>query len=50
MTKILGPLPCLACRKPVWWDRTGSELRLMEGRGKTIRPHDCEEWTGRKAA
>lgn len=50
MTKILGPIPCIACRKTVWWDRAGDQLRLMEGTGKRQKPHDCDEIRVRKAA
>lgn len=49
MTKIIGPLPCIACRKLVWWDRIGTSLRLMEGSGRRQKPHDCDE-LARKAA
>lgn len=37
MTRIIGPLPCLTCKRPVWWDRVGSTFRLLEG----MKPHDC---------
>lgn len=41
MTKILGPLPCIGCGKPVWWDRMGLQLRLMERVGRTAKRHEC---------
>lgn len=44
MTRILGPIPCISCKKSVWWDRVGTDLRLMEGRGAQAKAHDCEEW------
>jgi hypothetical protein len=42
MTRILGPVPCITCDRPVWWDRMGTDLRLMERRTRTQSvPHDC---------
>lgn len=41
MTAILGPVPCVACRKPVVIDRVGSEVRVLERRGRTFREHRC---------
>lgn len=46
MTKIVGPLPCIACKKIVWWDRVGSTLRLMQGK----KLHDCDEIRKERAA
>lgn len=43
MTAILGPMPCRTCKQPVWWDRVGSQMRLM-GRPRHDqgpRPHVC---------
>jgi hypothetical protein len=42
MTAVLGPLPCLTCKQPVWWDRVGPQLRLMQtSPGGRVRRHAC---------
>lgn len=41
MTLVLGPMPCLNCKQPVWWDRVGPDLRLMETRHGRHRSHGC---------
>jgi len=48
MTKILGPLPCIACHRLVFWDRVGSDLRLLERYPKTIRRHFCPTGTAHR--
>ncbi len=47
---VVGPMPCLTCRREVFWDRIGSQWRLMEKVAKTARRHTCRhkptDWRG----
>lgn len=40
MTLVLGPVPCIACKRPVKWWRIGGLWRLMEARSRRL-PHRC---------
>ncbi len=49
MTVILGPLPCINCRRPVFWDRVGVDTpRLMETfrHDRGPRSHVCPPTCG----
>jgi hypothetical protein len=37
----LGPMPCIGCGKPVFWEIGGKAPLLMEHAGRLIRHHAC---------
>lgn len=40
MTRILGPLPCISCGKPVSWLREKGKYRLVDAKNHA-EPHRC---------